>query len=256
MTCICSFDRNTSFTANEQRERIALSIHLENISLPKNNLHGIIIIQRVSFSFFDEFRRERERFHLANLLVPIIRHLLHFQNTCLPRVFIRVNQHRTLPRCLSLHSFEKRRKIKDIIIRVIGSLQTYEYSPFCLVLCNRDFTPSFYVLSLSLWRTEFIFFLLLLNRCTSCIMRRKREFVTLIVKVVALLLCHALDRIRASNKHLLLLVSLVNMKNNSSSSLYISSDRNFEVVFVCWKERINGGVLIDKFSIGFLQPKF
>lgn len=256
MTCICSFDRNTSFTANEQRERIALSIHLENISLPKNNLRGIII-QRVSFSFFDEFRRERERFHLANLLIPIIRHLLHFQNTCLPRVFIRVNQHqRTLPRCLSLHSFEKRRKIKDIIIRVIGSLQTYEYSPFCLVLCNRDFTPSFYVLSLSLWRTEFIFFLLLLNRCTSCIMRRKREFVTLIVKVVALLLCHALDRIRASNKHLLLLVSLVNMKNNSSSSLYISSDRNFEVVFVCWKERINGGVLIDKFSIGFLQPKF
>ena len=87
-------------------------------------------------------------------------------------------------------------------------------------------------------------------------MRRKREFVTLIVKVVALLLCHALDRIRASNKHLLLLVSLVNMKNNSSSSLYISSDRSFEIVFVCWKERINGGVLIDKFSIGFLQPKF
>lgn len=148
MTCICSFDRNTSFTANEQRERIALSIHLENISLPKNNLRGIII-QRVSFSFFDEFRRERERFHLANLLIPIIRHLLHFQNTCLPRVFIRVNQHqRTLPRCLSLHSFEKRRKIKDIIIRVIGSLQTYEYSPFCLVLCNRDFTPSFFSLSL------------------------------------------------------------------------------------------------------------
>lgn len=251
-----SFDRNTSFTANEQRERIALSIHLENISLPKNNLHGIIIIQRVSFSFFDEFRRERERFHLANLLVPIIRHLLHFQNTCLPRVFIRVNQHRTNFLVAYRYSFEKRRKIKDIIIRVIGSLQTYEYSPFCLVLCNRDFTPSFYVLSLSLWRTEFIFFLLLLNRCTSCIMRRKREFVTLIVKVVALLLCHALDRIRASNKHLLLLVSLVNMKNNSSSSLYISSDRSFEVVFVCWKERINGGVLIDKFSIGFLQPKF
>lgn len=246
MTCICSFDRNTSFTANEQRERIALSIHLENISLPKNNLRGIII-QRVSFSFFDEFRRERERFHLANLLIPIIRHLLHFQNTCLPRVFIRVNQHRTNFLVAYRYSFEKRRKIKDIIIRVIGSLQTYEYSPFCLVLCNRDFTPSFYVLSLSLWRTEFIFFLLLLNRCTSCIMRRKREFVTLIVKVVALLLCHALDRIRASNKHLLLLVSLVNMKNNSSSSLYISSDRNFEVVFVCWKERINGRVLIDEF---------
>lgn len=242
-----SFDRNTSFTANEQRERIALSIHLENISLPKNNLHGIIIIQRVSFSFFDEFRRERERFHLANLLVPIIRHLLHFQNTCLPRVFIRVNQHRTNFLVAYRYSFEKRRKIKDIIIRVIGSLQTYEYSPFCLVLCNRDFTPSFYVLSLSLWRTEFIFFLLLLNRCTSCIMRRKREFVTLIVKVVALLLCHALDRIRASNKHLLLLVSLINMKDNSSSSLFMYISRNFEVVFVCWKERINGRVLIDEF---------
>lgn len=247
MTCICSFDRNTSFTANEQRERIALSIHLENISLPKNNLHGIIIIQRVSFSFFDEFRRERERFHLANLLIPIIRHLLHFQNTCLPRVFIRVNQHRTNFLVAYRYSFEKRRKIKDIIIRVIGSLQTYEYSPFCLVLCNRDFTPSFYVLSLSLWRTEFIFFLLLLNRCTSCIMRRKREFVTLIVKVVALLLCHALDRIRASNKHLLLLVSLINMKDNSSSSLFMYISRNFEVVFVCWKERINGRVLIDEF---------
>lgn len=246
MTCICSFDRNTSFTANEQRERIALSIHLENISLPKNNLRGIII-QRVSFSFFDEFRRERERFHLANLLIPIIRHLLHFQNTCLPRVFIRVNQHRTNFLVAYRYSFEKRRKIKDIIIRVIGSLQTYEYSPFCLVLCNRDFTPSFYVLSLSLWRTEFIFFLLLLNRCTSCIMRRKREFVTLIVKVVALLLCHALDRIRASNKHLLLLVSLINMKDNSSSSLFMYISRNFEVVFVCWKERINGRVLIDEF---------
>lgn len=90
------------------RERESFIHRLEtsrrNILLPKtinqwNKTRGFLFF----FFFFDhevllpisfeEREGERRRFHLASLLVPIIRHLLHFQNTCLPRVFIRVNQH-------------------------------------------------------------------------------------------------------------------------------------------------------------------
>lgn len=58
MTCICSLERNTSFTANERESFIHLDIFCCRKQLGWNNN------PEISFSlslFSDEFRRERER---------------------------------------------------------------------------------------------------------------------------------------------------------------------------------------------------